>query len=101
APEPSIFDNPFTQAMQLMFSVPKQEATSQPNHFLDNPFAKAFQEMMGGLGRQPSAQTENKTTEATKEEAKGNDDSYTEMPNTMVDSGLEVQKNYQRNLEEI
>lgn len=97
APEPSIFDNPFTQAMQLMFSVPKSESTPTQNPFLDNPFAKAFQEMMGGLGQQPAA----KTPEAPKEEAKVNADSYTEMLNTMFDSGLEVQKNYQRNLEAI
>ena len=96
-PEPSIFDNPFTQAMQLMFSVPKPEPTSMPNPFLDNPFAKAFQEMMGGLGQQPAA----KAPEAPKEEAKANADSYTEMLNTMFDSGLEVQKNYQRSLEAI
>ncbi|TBY41868.1 DUF937 domain-containing protein [Rhizobium leguminosarum] len=101
APEPSIFDNPFTQAMQLMFSVPKPEGTSQPNPFLDNPFAKAFQEMMGGLGQQPAAQTKTKAPEAPKEEAKINSDSYTEMLNAMFDSGLEVQKNYQRNLEAI
>ena len=73
-PDPSIFDNPFTQAMQLMFSVPKPEATSQPNPFLDNPFAKAFQEMMGGLGQQPAAPTKTKTPEAPKEEAKVNAD---------------------------
>ncbi|TBA62668.1 DUF937 domain-containing protein [Rhizobium ruizarguesonis] len=97
APEPSIFDNPFTQAMQLMFSVPKSESTPTQNPFLDNPFAKAFQEMMDGLGQQPAA----KTPEAPKEEAKVNADSYTEMLNTMFDSGLEVQKNYQRNLEAI
>jgi hypothetical protein len=97
APEPSIFDNPFTQAMQLMFSVPKSESTPTQNPFLDNPFAKAFQEMMGGLGQQPAA----KTPEAPKEEAKVNADSYTEMLNAMFDSGLEVQKNYQRNLEAI
>jgi len=96
-PEPSIFDNPFTQAMQLMFSVPKPEATSTPNPFLDNPFAKAFQEMMGGLGQQPAA----KAPETPKEESKANADSYTEMLNTMFDSGLEVQKNYQRSLEAI
>ncbi|MGM5053698.1 DUF937 domain-containing protein [Rhizobium sp. 814_E9_N1_1] len=101
APEPSIFDNPFTQAMQLMFSVPKPEATSQPNPFLDNPFAQAFQEMMGGLGQQPAAQTKTKAPEAPKEEAKINTDSYTEILNAMFDSGLEVQKNYQRNLEAI
>ena len=97
APEPSIFDNPFTQAMQLMFSVPKPGPAPAQNPFLDNPFAKAFQEMMGGLGQQPAA----KAPEAPKEEAKANADSYTEMLNTMFDSGLEVQKNYQRSLEAI
>ncbi|NEJ71471.1 DUF937 domain-containing protein [Rhizobium phaseoli] len=102
APEASIFDNPFTQAMQQMFSVPRAEPASQPNPFLDNPFAKAFQEMMGGLGQQPAAkQPAAKPTGAPKEEAKVNADSYTEMLNAMFDSGLEVQKTYQRNLEAI
>ncbi|MBP2447252.1 DUF937 domain-containing protein [Rhizobium leguminosarum] len=99
--EHSIFDNPFTQAMQQMFSVAKAEPASQPNPFLDNPFAKAFQEMMGGLGQPPAAkQPATKTPEAPKEEAKVAD-SYTEMLNAMFDSGLEVQKTYQRNLEAI
>jgi hypothetical protein len=98
-PDPSIFDNPFTQAMQLMFSMPKPEPAPASNPFLDNPFAKAFQEMMGGLGQQPAAQT--KTPEAPKEEAKAAADSYTDMLNAMFDSGLEVQKNYQKNLEAI
>lgn len=102
APEASIFDNPFTQAMQQMFSVPRAEPASQPNPFLDNPFAKAFQEMMGGLGQQPAAkQPAANPTGAPKEEAKVNADSYTEMLNAMFDSGLEVQKTYQRNLEAI
>ncbi|MBX5161370.1 DUF937 domain-containing protein [Rhizobium sp. NZLR3b] len=101
APEASIFDNPFTQAMQQMFSVPRAEPASQPNPFLDNPFAKAFQEMMGGLGQPPAAkQPTTKTLEAPTEEAKVAD-SYTEMLNAMFDSGLEVQKTYQRNLEAI
>ncbi|ANL52030.1 DUF937 domain-containing protein [Rhizobium phaseoli] len=107
APEPSIFDNPFTQAMQLMFSMPQQEPAPQPNPFLDNPFAKAFQEMMAGLGqpaaaKQPAAkQPAAKTPEAPKEEAKAAAESYTDMLNAMFDSGLEVQKSYQRNLEAI
>ncbi|ANP88516.1 DUF937 domain-containing protein [Rhizobium leguminosarum] len=101
ASEPSVFDNPFTQAMQQMFSVPKPAATQTPNPFLDNPFAKAFQEMMGGLGQQPKPQTTTKMPEAPHEEAKAAADSYTEMLNAMFDSGLEVQKNYQRNLEAI
>ncbi|MDR9812634.1 DUF937 domain-containing protein [Rhizobium hidalgonense] len=101
AAQPSIFDNPFTQAMQQMFSVPKAEPTPQPNPFLDNPFAKAFQEMMAGLGQQPAAQPATKTPEAPKEETKAAADSYGEILNAMFDSGLEVQKTYQRNLEAI
>ncbi|MBX5134803.1 DUF937 domain-containing protein [Rhizobium lentis] len=102
APETSIFDNPFTQAMQTMFSAPKPEPAPQPNPFLDNPFAKAFQEMMAGLSQQPAAQKPTaKTQAAPKEEQKLNAESYTEMLNAMFDSGLEVQKSYQRNLEAI
>ncbi|KPH10015.1 DUF937 domain-containing protein [Rhizobium acidisoli] len=107
AAQPSIFDNPFTQAMQQMFSVPKAEPAPQPNPFLDNPFAKAFQEMMAGLGqpaaaKQPAAKTQKAPKEeAPKEEAKATADSYTEILNAMFDSGLEVQKTYQRNLEAI
>ncbi|MBB4191777.1 hypothetical protein GGE45_001494 [Rhizobium aethiopicum] len=102
AAQPSIFDNPFTQAMQQMFSLPKAQPTPQPNPFLDNPFAKAFQEMMGGLGQQPAAQKPAaKTQAAPKEEAKVAAESYGEILNAMFDSGLEVQKSYQRNLEAI
>ena len=97
APEPSIFDNPFTQAMQLMFSVPKPEPQPQPaNPFLDNPFTKAFQEMMAGL-QQPAA----KAPEPPKDAPKAENDSYTEMLNAMFDSGLEVQRSYQKSLEAI
>ncbi|MBB3133668.1 hypothetical protein FHS26_001381 [Rhizobium pisi] len=100
APEPSIFDNPFTQAMQGMFSTPKPQPAAQPNPFLDNPFAKAFQEMMAGLGQQQQ-QPAAKAAEAPKEEAKVNADSYADVLNAMFDSGLEVQKSYQKNLEAI
>ncbi|MDR7143257.1 DUF937 domain-containing protein [Rhizobium sp. BE258] len=99
APEPSIFDNPFTQAMQLMFSVPKPEpekATANP--FLDNPFAKAFQDMMAGMN-QPQQPT--KAPEPPKDEAKEQTAGYMDMLNSMFDSGLEVQKSYQKNLESI
>jgi len=99
APEPSIFDNPFTQAMQLMFSVPKPEPEkAAANPFLDNPFAKAFQEMMAGMNQpqQPA-----KAPEPPKDEAKEQTAGYMDMLNTMFDSGLEVQKSYQKNLESI
>ncbi|PDT18260.1 hypothetical protein CO670_02305 [Rhizobium sp. J15] len=102
APEPSIFDNPFTQAMQVMFSTPKPEPASQPNPFLDNPFAKAFQEMMAGLSQQPAAKSPAaKPPEPPKEETKAKAETYAEMLNAMFDSGLEVQKSYQKSLEAI
>ena len=58
---------------------------------------------MAGLGQQPAARqpAAAKAPEAPKEEAKANAESYTEMLNAMFDSGLEVQKSYQRNLEAI
>ena len=99
APEPSIFDNPFTQAMQLMFSVPKPEPQKTvANPFLDNPFAKAFQEMMAGMSQPQQAA---KAPEPPKEEVKEPSESYMDMLNTMFDSGLEVQKSYQKSLETI
>ncbi len=102
-PQPSIFDNPFTQAMQLMFSAPKPEPekAAPANPFLDNPFTKAFQDMMGSFA-QPETQ---KPTEAPKTSEKADKapeaSSYMDMLNTMFDSGLEVQKGYQKSMEAI
>ena len=84
--------------MQLMFGMQKPEAErTVTNPFFDNPFAKAFQEMMGSLGKP----VEPKPTEAPKEQAKAETESYMNMLNNMFDSGLEVQKNYQKSLETI
>jgi hypothetical protein len=99
-PQASIFDNPFTQAMELMFGADavKREKLAQTNPFLDNPFAKAFQDMMKNF---PMA------AEPPKEEAKAKPSAgvdmaaYTDMFNAMFDSGLEVQKTYQKNMEAI
>lgn len=98
APEPSIFDNPFTQAMQLMFSVPKPAPEQTPNNpFLDNPFAKVFQEMMRNLGKTAVPEPQ----PAPKEEQPAAAESYMSMLNAMFDSGLEVQKSYQKSMEAI
>jgi hypothetical protein len=98
APEPTIFDNPFTQAMQQMFGMQKPEAEKTvTNPFFDNPFAKAFQEMMGSLGKP----VEPKRAEAPKEQAKAEAERYVDMLNNMFDSGLEVQKSYQKSMEAI
>ncbi len=97
-PQQSIFDNPFTQAMELIFgaqTVERKEAAANP--FLDNPFAKAFQDMMRGFPHSPEP-----AKEPPKPAAAGPDMAqYTTMLNAMFDSGLEVQKTYQKNMEAI
>ncbi len=90
-PEPAnpFTDNPFTQAAQEFFGT-KKDAPANP--FTDNPFAKAFQDMMGSMAGQPSAVSEPEATPV---------DSIKSLVNTMFDTGLEMQKDYQRNIESI
>lgn len=82
------FDNPFTQAAQDFFgTAPKKEAPANP--FTDNPFAKAFQEMFAGAPA-PAEKPEGTAADALKT-----------LVNTMFDTGLEMQKDYQRNIESV
>jgi hypothetical protein len=92
-PEPSPFDNPFTQAMQSMFGMtkPEQPQKAAANPFGDNPFARAF-EMMGSFSGQKA--------EPAPPPA-GEQNPYAAMVNSMFDSGLEVQKSYQKSVESI
>jgi hypothetical protein len=99
-PQQSIFDNPFTQAMGLMFGgqQPEKAADTPDNPFLDNPFAKAFQDMMRGFPHPAEADKQAKPAGT----AEGADmTQYADMLNAMFDSGLEVQKNYQKSMEAI
>lgn len=101
--EPNLFDNPFTQAMQTMFGVKPsqpQPAPAAANPFFENPFAKAFQEMMASYaGTAPAPQGEAaKPAEKPKDQAT---EQFTTMVNAMFDSGLEVQKSYQKSMEQI
>ncbi len=99
-PQASIFDNPFTQAMELMFGADlvKREKPAPTNPFLDNPFAKAFQDMMKNF---PMPAEPPKEEPKAKPPAGVDMAAYTEMFNAMFDSGLEVQKTYQKNMEAI
>ncbi|MHB0952169.1 MAG: DUF937 domain-containing protein [Allorhizobium sp.] len=100
----NLFDNPFTQAMLQMFGAQKPKpAQGSDNPFLDNPFAKAFQEMMSGnYTGSPNAPSSSTQKGATKPES-GDETvpGLAAMMNSMFDSGLEVQKSYQKSMEQI
>ncbi|MCD1265273.1 hypothetical protein B5M44_09300 [Shinella sumterensis] len=93
-PEPANpFDNPFTQAAQEFFGTKKEAPAANP--FTDNPFAKAFQDMMAGMAGQPAA------SEKPQEPNAAPADALKSLVGTMFDTGLEMQKDYQRNVEAI
>lgn len=97
-PIPNPFDNPFTQAFQQMMGGAKPQNQAAPaNPFLDNPFTKAFQDMMAVAAgqEQPKETPKPKAAEANPSPGFG------EMLNAMFDSGLEVQKSYQKSMEQI
>lgn len=83
------FNNPFTQAF---FGTDAKKGDSNP--FADNPFAKAFVDMMGTMsGAKPE------TPAPEKQETPA--ESLTRFVNTMFNTGLEMQKDYQKNIEGI
>jgi hypothetical protein len=94
-PTAALFDNPFAQSMQAMFGGKAASAPVTGNPFVDNPFTKAFQEMMATAGKPAPSPSDNGQTTVSAEAAFG------DFFNTMFDSGLEVQKNYQKSLESI
>ena len=94
-PEPGIFDNPFTQAMQAMWGGQKAPSPKESDPFAANPFAKMFQDMMSGNFAPTAA------PEAKKAETVPDFSAYNDMISAMFDSGLEVQKSYQKSMEAI
>lgn len=99
--QPNIFDNPFTKAFQdMMGAAQKPQTAAAANPFFDNPFAKSFQDMMTGAYGAPASAA------AAAKEAKPEAEAppaakMAEIMNAMFDSGLEVQKNYQKSMEQI
>ncbi|SSC64402.1 DUF937 domain-containing protein [Ciceribacter selenitireducens] len=100
--QPNIFDNPFTKAFQdMMGAAQKPQTAAAANPFFDNPFAKSFQDMMTGAYGAPAGGAA-AAKEAPKPEAEAPPAAkMTEIMNAMFDSGLEVQKNYQKSMEQI
>lgn len=99
--QPNIFDNPFTKAFQDMMGAQKPQTAAAANPFFDNPFAKSFQDMMTGAYGAPAGGAA-AAKEAPKPEAEVPPAAkMAEIMNAMFDSGLEVQKNYQKSMEQI
>ncbi len=100
-PASNPFDNPFTQAMRSMWGLDKSQQpqpTAAADPFSFNQFTKNFQDMMtGSLAGKPAAPE--KPAEKAAPTAEPN--AYSDMLNSMFDSGLEVQKTYQKNMEAI
>lgn len=100
-PEP--IDNPFLQMMQTMMGAQPKKTESEAA----DPFgAGAFMKMMQGLMVPPTAQpAEMPKAQAKPEEPEGTKpvdlSKYSELVGTMFDSGLEVQKSYQKSMEQI
>ncbi len=105
-PQPVPFDNPMFQAMRTMWGLDKPaDAPPAANPFLDNPFAKAFQDMMSGTFPQSkpdaASQPQPKPTATAKPGATPENEAFQTMLNSMFDSGIEAQKAYQKNMEAI
>lgn len=89
-PQTNPFNNPFTQA--FFGSTPGKE-TQDP--LADNPFFKAYSDMMTVMsGKNPDEQ-------ATAPKADSPADSWAKLVNTMFDTGLEMQRDYQKSIEGI
>ncbi|MDB5555724.1 MAG: hypothetical protein JWL86_5708 [Rhizobium sp.] len=90
-------DNPFTQGFQTFL----QQAGSANAGQGANPFANPFLDMfMGSKTRNDTAPAGN-TPQAEPAEAAAATNPFSGLVNQMFDSGVEVQKNYQKNVESI
>lgn len=99
--DPFSLDNPMFQAVRNFWGLDKeqeQKTAGAGNPFLDNPFAKAFQDMMTA-GMQPKPAEEPAQAKAQPEAPKVDNESFRSMLNSMFDTGVEVQKAYQKNME--
>ena len=101
----TMFDNPFTRAFQdMMGGQKKPDPQTAANPFLDNPFTKAFQDMAAAYSAQVTgqpAESPKAPQEPAKTSEKDTQEGFAAMMNTMFDSGLEVQKSYQKSMEQI
>lgn len=96
----AMFDNPFTKAMQGLFTgQPAQAKETDPFGF--NPAMKAFQDMMASATRAATPQPAKEEPAPAGAAEASAPDAYGAFINQMFDSGLEVQKSYQQSLDAI
>lgn len=98
---PNPFDNPFTQTMQAFFTPAKtpEKPRAAPDMFAGNPFMKAFQDMMSMASSQGQSQGQSHSQGQSQGQAKPAEAPkapVVDMFNTMFDSGIEAQKEYQK-----
>lgn len=94
---PNFFDNPFTQSVQAMFTGPVggQPGAANGNDALaNNPFFQMYQSMIKQAGNPPAEKAEDPSSPASNA-------AFSDMLNQMFDSGIEVQKNYQKSMDGI
>lgn len=90
-------DNPFTQGLQAFFQQARDNTAGQAA----NPFANPFLDMFAGaMKREPEAAGNNAAGRPSGEPADA-DNAVGSLINQMFDSGIEVQKSYQKNVEAI
>lgn len=94
----SLFDNPFMQGFQAMFAKASEKTSDSANPFAHNPFMEMFGSMtptwMSGAAEKSTAKTAEDKTPLP-------DAGFADLIGTMFDSGLEVQKNYQKSIDSI
>jgi len=91
-----LFDNPFTQGVQALF----QQAGSTNAGQGANPFANPFLDMFAGSIPRNDASPSDDGPEA-KPAAPSDTNPFSGLVSQMFDSGVEVQKTYQKNVESI
>jgi hypothetical protein len=106
------FDNPFAEAMRSIWGLGQADLATPPpppaNPFLDNPAAKAFNEMLANTfaALTPPASAAAKPAQKSQASAPTDDEpaslhAYGDLVRQMFNGGIEVQKTYQKNVENI
>ncbi|MBL0370548.1 DUF937 domain-containing protein [Rhizobium sp. KVB221] len=89
-----MFDNPFTQSFQAMFTPQAgKDSSTSANPLANNPFLQMFQAMM--------TQAQGNSDSPKPADAAPQAGGIADLVNQMFDSGIEVQKSYQKSMDSI